>query len=1841
MKHKGRQRRIAPRLLSVLLAVSLLPFSVPMKAEAATTAAVQYVYKNGTTSGDVTDRAGIRSVIIDGVTYYDIHDGEPDPEKRTDMRDQYNFYKAVLNSGKDMPSGLDDENAKGKDTLLGQWSTLAEHIFNTHSDYSAAVHADGSFWDNFATKDTKDKEGYTDISDALTRESPGSNGNQGSDYTSWTGLGYTNSLSNVRQKAADNIASAIDRKITGDDILKKSGNIDTPALGNLNDDSTQDVIYSMVTCVDRSGSTAKYTYNTFGIAFYDFSLSVIAGEGLEYISSAQEYGSLEAASNAKAPGVSYSNSGTDNPMLNYYRNESTEEADIGMSFGQSNSVSVSNSLQTSDSYSFTEMIGSETLLGFSVQCLAKLSETIQLQFTCGQTLSTAYTETESCTQSSDNTISSSIKLPAQTAVGIESSGGTTSVTLDYDCPVAINYKVAIYSLSGDVYDDNIWTQSFETAGYKQKQFSTIFGADSPKGGTTAMENLYNRAIKNVDVPNYEESYGQTVGWVETQDDGFDPDTMEALDWDGILQGRIEAGYEPEKETVKVKYVEVNADGTTSKTIEEQSLAEKIPVGYEYEVSAPGSFDKEDVGYNIYTASTIDGNSEANSDLISVNETYKKIVQPVSSGEIESLKTKVKDKLDKNEITQDEYTKALEFIDSMNTVTFYYTKATKSNSLTATAQLKKINKLKSEIPDSTITDLNEKVNWMATHSPMSFSGGTISYDESSMNSNINQVMPLYPLSKIQVTNGVSKLNMTQGDTFDVSSIELAGKNNNGVPYYGFSSEKGYWKLVDEDGKEINSSVATLKTDARTGITTLTAGETEGTVYLKYYINNNTYKSLSESEYTTNGSITTAMVEVNVSAKPFNGTVIAEGTTTTYVNETVNLTGNQDIIARALDSTGKKISNVSITWETQLDEADGIKLNGNILSFTKSGEFKIRAVYQGIYSDWVTIKVLPERKLDSLEITDDTEILSSFIYNDPDTPNNIDLKSLTISATDQYEGKWEDFDDLVWLVNDKKITGDTLSITGAGSYKIQAECDGVLSNALTLEVKDPRQLASLSIFSDLSENGLGIGTAYRYDLKNVKITAKDQYGDVFDISRMYLTWDADGKYAKVDNGENGTGDLVGLVKGSSFLQASIGDVKSNTIDFNVLSKPYVKTLSTVGDNSMVEGTDFDLDTVVFTAEDQNGKNYSLSEAERNSITWELTDQGTIKSENASLDNNTLKVPAGTLQSKTGTVVLKASFTNVNEKVASVPVTVVVKSQPVLETLKLEKKDDSVLHTGENAYLKDYFSVTALDQHGDKFSLTDVALTWSSDNENAFVITDNTVIEAVNPGASSNISVQATNSLDQIVTSNKATLSVPEPRCLNSIKLEGTPEAIDYGKYLKLSNLKTTCYDIQGKAFTEADLKAYPAQIVYTLEDPEGTGTTLDTETNTLTAGTKSGYITLKAAAADNGSILQDKSGNEIIASAKIYIGPLVNEIDVDEDSMDANGGNNVIILRGFNLINKIKVGLFDIDGNLINVNYTEGDSTEQKVVINVPTNINGGDTKNFYVKFAIDNDFGDILVKKIIVSNLIPAREVQLDKQTLVMEPDSSQKLTATVTPGNTTDNMTWTSSNPAVVTVDQNGQLKATAPGKATVTVKAKSGKTASCNVTVGLRKGDTFTKGIYTYKVTDSKVDGTGTLTVTGFVKGRSTKNVVIASQADWNQIPYQVTAIGTKAFKGNKNIVSVDTGNVQTVGKNAFEKCTKMTKCVVSDSVKTVKKYAFYNCYGLKKVTIGKNVETIESHAFCNNKKITSIVIKSKKLKTLGKPHVFIQVNKATVTVPASKYNTYKKLLSKCGLGKCKFKKK
>ena len=82
-------------------------------------------------------------------------------------------------------------------------------------------------------------------------------------------------------------------------------------------------------------------------------------------------------------------------------------------------------------------------------------------------------------------------------------------------------------------------------------------------------------------------------------------------------------------------------------------------------------------------------------------------------------------------------------------------------------------------------------------------------------------------------------------------------------------------------------------------------------------------------------------------------------------------------------------------------------------------------------------------------------------------------------------------------------------------------------------------------------------------------------------------------------------------------------------------------------------------------------------------------------------------------------------------------------------------------------------------------------------------------------------------------------------------------------------------------------------------------------------------------------------------------------------------------------------------------------------------------------------------------------VTLNKSNTTLTVGSSERLTATVSPGNASNkNVTWASQNTAIATVDAAGTVTAVSAGTAVITVTtADGGKTASCTVTVSSNGG--------------------------------------------------------------------------------------------------------------------------------------------------------------------------------------------
>jgi len=123
--------------------------------------------------------------------------------------------------------------------------------------------------------------------------------------------------------------------------------------------------------------------------------------------------------------------------------------------------------------------------------------------------------------------------------------------------------------------------------------------------------------------------------------------------------------------------------------------------------------------------------------------------------------------------------------------------------------------------------------------------------------------------------------------------------------------------------------------------------------------------------------------------------------------------------------------------------------------------------------------------------------------------------------------------------------------------------------------------------------------------------------------------------------------------------------------------------------------------------------------------------------------------------------------------------------------------------------------------------------------------------------------------------------------------------------------------------------------------------------------------------------------------------------------------------------------------------------------------------------------------------VPVTDVSLDKDTLSLYTGDTASLTATVEPDNATNqNVTWSSDNADVATVD-NGTVTAVGAGEATITVTTEDGsKTATCTVTVTVP-----VTGVKLNKETlELFTDGSETLTATVQPSDATNQNVTWSS---------------------------------------------------------------------------------------------------------------------------------------------------
>lgn len=235
----------------------------------------------------------------------------------------------------------------------------------------------------------------------------------------------------------------------------------------------------------------------------------------------------------------------------------------------------------------------------------------------------------------------------------------------------------------------------------------------------------------------------------------------------------------------------------------------------------------------------------------------------------------------------------------------------------------------------------------------------------------------------------------------------------------------------------------------------------------------------------------------------------------------------------------------------------------------------------------------------------------------------------------------------------------------------------------------------------------------------------------------------------------------------------------------------------------------------------------------------------------------------------------------------------------------------------------------------------------------------------------------------------------------------------------------------------------------------------------------------------------------------------------------------------------------------------------------------------------------------VTVIVPATKVSLNLTDIDLEKGDSRILTPTVEPLDTTDSVSWATSNNDIVAVDNTGKITAVAPG--TVTITATAGTvTANCKVTVGIsitqiklsetdltvKKGDSdaLSATIVPPDTTEDKAitwtssdDKTATVDKDGNVTGIENGTAIITAQAGTHTAQCTVhVLVPATGISLDKKEINVERGTSQTLTAKIAPDDTTVTNV---DWVSTDETIATVDNEGkITGVSTGSTVITVKS---------------------------------------------------------------
>lgn len=273
-------------------------------------------------------------------------------------------------------------------------------------------------------------------------------------------------------------------------------------------------------------------------------------------------------------------------------------------------------------------------------------------------------------------------------------------------------------------------------------------------------------------------------------------------------------------------------------------------------------------------------------------------------------------------------------------------------------------------------------------------------------------------------------------------------------------------------------------------------------------------------------------------------------------------------------------------------------------------------------------------------------------------------------------------------------------------------------------------------------------------------------------------------------------------------------------------------------------------------------------------------------------------------------------------------------------------------------------------------------------------------------------------------------------------------------------------------------------------------------------------------------------------------------------------------------------------------TETDTAES---LPADTEASGETTPGSSGSAAINDQNATSKASSSVRAQEIYPTEISLLKKNLELTAGDKAVLKVNGYSGNATNKeVTWSSSDPSVASVDPNtGEVTAVGEGTAVITatcVGKNEGQAApasdSCTVKVlGVSDVYKYTTSGNSVTITDYLGTG-GDIVIPSTIAGKPV--TALGPMSFWVDdnitsvvIPEGVTTIGKQAFNGDDNLAKITLpSTLKTIGQRAFYG-TAITEITIPEGVTTLSNEAFNSCDQLSKVTLPSTLVSIGANAF------------------------------------------------------------